>query len=73
MQQHTVFQSCAKYLYITERECHVCVTQNRNWNALQTGSWLYNLSRPRQSFKTIPVWNYSALGRLIFFLYILAD
>ena len=29
MQQHTVFPSCAKYLYITERECHVCVTQNR--------------------------------------------
>ena len=24
-------------------------------------------------FKTIPVWNYPALGRLFFFLYILAD
>ena len=57
MQQHTVFPSSAKYLYIIEGECHVCVTQNRKCNGLQTGSWL----------------NYPVLGRLSFFLYILAD
>ena len=67
MQEHTVFPSWAKYLYITEQECHVCVTQSRKCNALQTGSWLYNLSRPRQYFKTIPAWNYPILGRLVFF------
>ena len=66
MQQHTVFPSCAKYSYITEQECHVCVTQSSKCNALQTGSWLYNLSRPRQSFKTIPAWNYPVLGLLVF-------
>ena len=38
MQQHAVLPSCAKYLYITERECHVCVTQSRKCNVLQTGS-----------------------------------
>ena len=73
MHQHTVFPSCAKYLYISERECHVCVTQNRKCNALQTGSWLNNLSRPTQSFKTIPAWDYPVLGRLIFFSLYLAD
>ena len=68
MQQHAVLPSCAKYLYITERECHVCVTQKRKCNALQTGSWLNNLSsRPGQSLKTIPAWNYPVLGRLSFF------
>ena len=29
-----------------------------------------NLSRPRQSFKTIPAWNYPVLGRLAFFFVI---
>ena len=43
IQQHTVVPSCAKYLYITDREWHVCVIQNRKCNALQTGSWLNNL------------------------------
>ena len=31
MQQYTVFLSCAKYLYITERERHVCLTQDRKY------------------------------------------
>ena len=38
MQQHTVFPSCTKYSYITEKKCHVCVTRNRKCNALQTGT-----------------------------------
>ena len=45
---HTVFASYSKYLYITEQERHVCGPQSRKWNAPQTGSWLSNLSRPRQ-------------------------
>ena len=57
-----------KTIHTTERECHVCVTQNRKCNTLQTESWLNNLSRPKQSFKTIPTWNYPVLGRLICFL-----
>ena len=73
---HITFRGCRVHIFsdnlsqnssITERECHVCVTQSRKCNAFQTGSCLYNLSRPRQSFKTIPAWNYPILGRLVFF------
>ena len=43
---------------LRDTEQEVQYTSNRKLN---------NLKRPKQSFKTIPAWNYPLLGRLIFF------